>query len=331
MAAPVDEGRQTRRLMLLARRSGPSAGVLGKSTTGTAEHDRISPHNCSDIAGVPAEGVLAVARTFSPAPRRQSRAGRVSAGAWTARRRAGGASRSAASRHTGACSTCMRRARAGGARLAGPGRALDSTRLRVLGIDYLGGSGESSGPTAGGEFPSLSSYDQAEALRGLLDHLRIERLRAHRRRLLWRHGGAGLRRALSRARRAAAGHQCRRPPASDVHRLAQRAAAHRALCALGGTRGAGTAAGAGAGHGDLPQSAGVCRALCAAAAPTARTASYSRSRIICSRAGATTRRAIGRNPSCACPNRSICTRWTPRASGAHDPGGGARGSAGAAG
>jgi homoserine O-acetyltransferase len=62
--------------------------------------------------------------------------------------------------------------------LAGPGRALDSSRLRVLGIDYLGASGQSSGPSAGAEFPSLSSYDQAEALRGLIDHLRIERLRA---------------------------------------------------------------------------------------------------------------------------------------------------------
>jgi len=62
--------------------------------------------------------------------------------------------------------------------LAGPARALDSLRLRVLGIDYLGASGESTGPTAGGEFPSLSSYDQAEALRGLMDHLGLARLRA---------------------------------------------------------------------------------------------------------------------------------------------------------
>lgn len=62
--------------------------------------------------------------------------------------------------------------------LVGPARALDSSRVRVLGIDYLGGSGESSGPAAGGVFPSLSSYDQAAALRELLDHLRIERLRA---------------------------------------------------------------------------------------------------------------------------------------------------------
>jgi homoserine O-acetyltransferase len=62
--------------------------------------------------------------------------------------------------------------------IAGPGRALDSTRVRILGIDYLGGSGESTAPTAGGVFPSLSSYDQAEALRQLLDHLKLTRLRA---------------------------------------------------------------------------------------------------------------------------------------------------------
>jgi homoserine O-acetyltransferase len=62
--------------------------------------------------------------------------------------------------------------------IAGPGRALDSTRLRILGIDYLGGSGESTAPTPGGVFPSLSSYDQAEALLQLLDHLQLARLRA---------------------------------------------------------------------------------------------------------------------------------------------------------
>ena len=62
--------------------------------------------------------------------------------------------------------------------IAGPGRALDSTQLRILGIDYLGGSGESTAPTSGGVFPSLSSYDQAEALLQLLDHLQVARLRA---------------------------------------------------------------------------------------------------------------------------------------------------------
>jgi homoserine O-acetyltransferase/O-succinyltransferase len=62
--------------------------------------------------------------------------------------------------------------------VVGPGLALDTRRLRVLGIDYLGGSGNSSGPTSGGMFPSLSTYDQAQALSQLLKNLKIERLRA---------------------------------------------------------------------------------------------------------------------------------------------------------
>ncbi len=62
--------------------------------------------------------------------------------------------------------------------IAGAARALDCTRLRILGIDFLGGSGASSAPESGGTFPSLSSFDQAEALRQLLDHLKIPRLRA---------------------------------------------------------------------------------------------------------------------------------------------------------
>ncbi len=60
--------------------------------------------------------------------------------------------------------------------VVGPGRALDSRRCRVLGIDFLGGSGDSTRPAAGAEPPSLSSYDQAEALRCLLDHLGIARI-----------------------------------------------------------------------------------------------------------------------------------------------------------
>jgi homoserine O-acetyltransferase len=62
--------------------------------------------------------------------------------------------------------------------VAGPGRALDSRRCCILGIDYLGGSGESTG-APGGEVPaSISSYDQALALHGLLDHLGLARIRA---------------------------------------------------------------------------------------------------------------------------------------------------------
>jgi homoserine O-acetyltransferase/O-succinyltransferase len=62
--------------------------------------------------------------------------------------------------------------------VTGPGRALDSSRLRILGIDYLGASGESTGPASGGMFPSVSTYDQAEVLSQLLPHLQITRLRA---------------------------------------------------------------------------------------------------------------------------------------------------------
>jgi homoserine O-acetyltransferase len=84
--------------------------------------------------------------------------------------------------------------------VVGPGRALDTTRLRVLGIDYLGGSGASSGPPPGSAFgqeqrledvasagagapvdappPSIASVDQAAAIVQLLDHLGIAKLPA---------------------------------------------------------------------------------------------------------------------------------------------------------
>lgn len=60
--------------------------------------------------------------------------------------------------------------------VVGPGRALDTNRCRVLGIDYLGGSGESTRPACGTPPPCLSSYDQAEALRLLLDHLGVAKV-----------------------------------------------------------------------------------------------------------------------------------------------------------
>src|SRR6202000_2824447 len=55
--------------------------------------------------------------------------------------------------------------------IAGPERPLDVNQFRILSFDYLGGSGDSTGPAAGETFPSISSYDQAEALALLLDHL----------------------------------------------------------------------------------------------------------------------------------------------------------------
>ena len=62
--------------------------------------------------------------------------------------------------------------------VVGPGQALDTRRCALLGFDYLGAQGDSTAARADERFPSLSSYDQAEALAALLDHLRIARIRA---------------------------------------------------------------------------------------------------------------------------------------------------------
>ncbi|MGH8202467.1 MAG: homoserine O-succinyltransferase MetX [Steroidobacteraceae bacterium] len=61
---------------------------------------------------------------------------------------------------------------------AGPARPLDTHCYRILSFDYLGGSGETTGPRPGEPFPSISSYDQAELLVRLLNHLGIVALRA---------------------------------------------------------------------------------------------------------------------------------------------------------
>ena len=61
--------------------------------------------------------------------------------------------------------------------VVGPGHALNSRRFRILGFDYLGGSGATTGPGAE-RFPSISSYDQATILLKLLDHLNISKLHA---------------------------------------------------------------------------------------------------------------------------------------------------------
>ena len=62
--------------------------------------------------------------------------------------------------------------------LVGPGHGIDTNKFRVIGLDYLGGRGGSSSPESGGRFPPLSSYDQAQALRAIIDHLEIESLHA---------------------------------------------------------------------------------------------------------------------------------------------------------
>ncbi len=56
--------------------------------------------------------------------------------------------------------------------VVGAGRALNTERYRVLGIDYLGGSADSTGPRrGGGPFPTISAHDQAEAIAHVLQSL----------------------------------------------------------------------------------------------------------------------------------------------------------------
>jgi homoserine O-acetyltransferase len=61
--------------------------------------------------------------------------------------------------------------------VVGPGLALPAEQLRILSFDFLGGSGETTGPRDGEAFPSVSTYDQAELLLRLLNHLGIKALR----------------------------------------------------------------------------------------------------------------------------------------------------------
>ncbi len=61
--------------------------------------------------------------------------------------------------------------------IVGPGAPLDTRSCQVLGLDFLGGSGQTTGPQRGqSDFPSVSAFDQAELLRRLLEHLQIPRL-----------------------------------------------------------------------------------------------------------------------------------------------------------
>jgi len=63
--------------------------------------------------------------------------------------------------------------------IIGSGKALDLDHYQVLGIDFLGGSGETTGPHAGQtNFPSISTADQAEVLRQVLTHVQTSQRRA---------------------------------------------------------------------------------------------------------------------------------------------------------
>lgn len=61
--------------------------------------------------------------------------------------------------------------------IVGAAAPLDTRTCQVLGFDFLGGSGETTGPQRGQtDFPSVSAYDQADVLRLLLEHLQIPQL-----------------------------------------------------------------------------------------------------------------------------------------------------------
>jgi homoserine O-acetyltransferase len=60
----------------------------------------------------------------------------------------------------------------------GEGLALDTRRWRVLAFDYLGGCGETSGPGDDADWPSVSTFDQADCIVRVLNHLGIKALRA---------------------------------------------------------------------------------------------------------------------------------------------------------
>jgi homoserine O-acetyltransferase/O-succinyltransferase len=63
--------------------------------------------------------------------------------------------------------------------VVGRGCPVDSDRFAILGFDFLGGSGDTTGPRAGGsQFPSISAFDQAEVLHRLIAHLGATRLHA---------------------------------------------------------------------------------------------------------------------------------------------------------
>jgi homoserine O-acetyltransferase len=59
-------------------------------------------------------------------------------------------------------------------RQVGPGRALDTERFEILGFDWLGGRGKTTGPVQGRSFPPISTVDQAAAIGAACEQIGIE-------------------------------------------------------------------------------------------------------------------------------------------------------------
>ncbi len=170
------------------------------------------------------------------------------------------------------------------------------------------------GPAAGGSFPCISSYDQAEAVRAAAGSPADPEARGHCRRFLRRHGGAGLRRAASVAGGTADRHQ--RAPTARIPWPRPGAASSATWRAWAWPPAV------------PPQALELARAL---AMTTYRSPEEFAARFrkpprmengpagVCGGgipAGARPRlrgALPARNPSSACPNPSTCTRWMPRA------------------
>lgn len=61
--------------------------------------------------------------------------------------------------------------------MVGPDRPLDTERFRIVGVDWIGGPGDSSGPARkpGPQgIPAVTTGDQAAAVAAVLDHLEVE-------------------------------------------------------------------------------------------------------------------------------------------------------------
>lgn len=62
--------------------------------------------------------------------------------------------------------------------MVGAGRAIDTNAFDVVSIDFLGGSGASTGPARDAAFPAVDTHDQARALMAVLDALGVGALHA---------------------------------------------------------------------------------------------------------------------------------------------------------
>jgi len=62
--------------------------------------------------------------------------------------------------------------------VVGPGTHLDPESYRVVGVDYIGGAGASSLSANGPGVPVVTTADQADGVKAVLDHLGIEKLHA---------------------------------------------------------------------------------------------------------------------------------------------------------